>query len=122
MKLNITVLLLVFSLTFGFAQQYPPVSDGSPSVEKTASDIANAYDKELSMTAKQKALFKLKVEDYLIRKRKIEAQYEGREELAALTEMQAQETLDMNDILTRIQMQVYKKVKPRIQPLKMVNQ
>ena len=52
----------------------------------------------------------------------IESKYEGREELSALTELQVQETLDMNDILTRIQMQVYKKVKPEIQPLKMVEQ
>ena len=122
MKTKITTLLLFLSLTLGFAQQYPPVNDGSLKVEAKADSITDAYDRELSMTAKQKALFKLKVEDYLIKRQMIESKYEGREELSALTELQVQETLDMNDILTRIQMQVYKKVKPEIQPLKMVEQ
>ncbi len=122
MKTKITTLLLFLSLTLGFAQQYPPVNDGSLNVEAKADSITDAYDRELSMTAKQKALFKLKVEDYLIKRQMIESKYEGRKELSAFTELQVQETLDMNDILTRIQMQVYKKVKPEIQPLKMVEQ
>lgn len=120
MKTKITTLLLLLSLTLGFAQQYPPINDGSLKVEAMADSITDAYDRELSMTAKQKALFKLKVEDYLLRKQNIESKYEGRKQLTALVELQAQETLDMNDILTRIQMQVYKKIKPEIQPLKIV--
>ncbi|WP_040248899.1 hypothetical protein [Psychroserpens mesophilus] len=120
MKTKITTLLLLLSLTLGFAQQYPPINDGSLKVEAKADSITDAYDRELSMTAKQKALFKLKVEDYLLRKQNIESKYEGRKQLTALVELQAQETLDMNDILTRIQMQVYKKIKPEIQPLKIV--
>lgn len=120
MKTKITTLLLLLSLTLGFAQQYPPINDGSLKVEAKADSITDAYDRELSMTAKQKALFKLKVEDYLLRKQNIESKYEGRKQLTALVELQAQETLDMNDILTRIQMQLYKKIKPEIQPLKIV--
>lgn len=45
---------------------------------------------------------------------------EGREELNALVEMQANESLAMNDILTLYQYRLYKKLKPEIQPLKMV--
>jgi hypothetical protein len=122
MKIRITLLFLLLSLTFNHAQQYPPITDGSLKIEAKADSIADAYDRELSMTAKQKALFKLKVEDYLIRRQKIESKYEGRKELTALVELQVQETLDMNDILTRIQMKVYKRIKPEIQPLKMVKQ
>ncbi|MCB0446353.1 MAG: hypothetical protein KDD03_02375 [Gelidibacter sp.] len=120
--MKITALLLFLTLTFSHAQQYPPVTDGSKAIEAKADSISDAYDRELAMTAKQKALFKLKVEDYLIRRQKVESMYDGREELTALVELQAQETLDMNDILTRIQMQVYKKIKPEIQPLKIVKQ
>lgn len=120
MNTKITTLLLFLSLTLGFAQQYPPVNDGSLKVEAKADSITDAYDRELSMTAKQKALFKLKLEDYLMKRQIIESEYDGRKELEALVELQAQETLDMNDILTRIQMKVYKKVKPVIQPLKVV--
>lgn len=120
MKTNISLFLIVFSLTFGFAQQYPPLSDGSPEIEAKAHYITEAYDNELAMTAKQKALFKLKVEDYLIRRKEIESKYEGKEELTVLAKLQTNETLNMNDILTRIQMKVYKRIKPEIQPLKIV--
>ncbi|WP_431134069.1 hypothetical protein [Psychroserpens mesophilus] len=120
MKTKITLLILFLSLTFVNAQHYPPVSDSSQKIEEQSKDIVDAYDRELAMTAKQRALFQLKVEDYLMLRKKIESNYDGREELDALVEMQAQETLDMNDILTRIQMQLYKKIKPTIQPLKEV--
>jgi hypothetical protein len=120
MKTNLSFFLIVLSITFGFAQQYPPVTDGSPEIEAEADYITEAYDKELAMTVKQKALFKLKVEDYLIIRKEIESQYDGKEELTALAKLQTKETLDMNDILTRIQMKVYKRIKPEIQPLKIV--
>jgi hypothetical protein len=51
---------------------------------------------------------------------KIKDENEGRAELDALVEMQARESLAMNDILTRLQYRLYKKLKSEIQPLKIV--
>ncbi|WP_299228250.1 hypothetical protein [uncultured Psychroserpens sp.] len=121
MKTIFLTLLFTLGLTLSHAQPYPPVRDGSSEIEAKTDKIADTYDAKLAMTAKQKVLFKLKVEDYLIKRQNIEEKYDGRDELNALFNLQIQETADMNDILTRIQMQVYKKVKPEIQPLKIID-
>ena len=114
-------LILAFAFTLSsFSQGYPPVEDASSKTEVIASEIANAYDRQLSMTAEQKALFKIRVEDFLIRRKEITASKKGKEQLDALVNMQAEETLAMNDILTRPQMDVYKRIKTEIQPLKIV--
>ena len=39
----------------------------------------------------------------------------------ALTELAIKESLDMQDILTRIQYNLYKKIRQDIQPIKLVN-
>lgn len=120
MKTQISIVLLLLSFNLGFTQQYPPITDASVEMEAKVDKITDTYDKELAMTARQKVLFKLKVEDYLLKRKEIEAKYEGKKELTMLAKLQTNETLDMNDILTRIQMKVYKKIKPEIQPLKIV--
>lgn len=119
MKIYTLALALIFTMS-SFSQGYPPVDDGSTKTEVMASEIANAYDKQLSMTSEQKALFKVRVEDFLIRRKEIMASTSGKDQLNALVNMQAEETLAMNDILTRPQMDVYKRIKPQIQPLKIV--
>ena len=119
MKSIITItLILIFNFSYG--QGYPPVENAEPSTEEIANTITDKYDSELAMTAKQKALFKIKVEDFLVMRKKILDKYDGQDELDALVNLQAEETLAMNDVLTRIQMGIYKKIKPEIQPLKMV--
>ncbi|WP_026752810.1 hypothetical protein [Sediminibacter sp. Hel_I_10] len=114
---TITFILVSF---FSFAQGHPSVEDTSLKTEEVADNITDQYDQKLAMTYKQKELFKKKVEDFLILRKKIMDNNEGEAELNALVNLQAEETLAMNDVLTRIQMDLYKDIKPTIQPLKVV--
>ncbi|MEY8848985.1 hypothetical protein AB9K26_09225 [Psychroserpens sp. XS_ASV72] len=117
-----TLLIILLSFNYATAQQYPPVKDASLAIEEKVNDLANQYDRQLAMTAKQKALFKLKLEDYLLRRIEIEDKYNGKNELTMLAKLQARETQAMNDVLTQPQMEVYKRIKPEIQPLKVVKE
>lgn len=117
MKTIITSILLLVSTTI-FAQIQDEID--SPSLKNEADRITNEYDRHLGLTGIQYPLFKNKVADYLRLAQKITQENEGREELDALVEMQANETLAMNDILTQPQYRVYKRIKSKIQPLKIV--
>ncbi|TDU40065.1 hypothetical protein BXY82_2105 [Gelidibacter sediminis] len=117
MKNVITVLILLFSSSI--CAQIPDGVD-SPSIKHEADRITNAYDKHLGLTGIQFPLFKNKVADYLKLAQKIKNNNEGREELDALLELQANETLAMSDILTQAQHRVYKRLKSTIQPLKVI--
>ncbi len=107
---------LFFICVLGFAQD-TFLQNSNPQLEKQAEKIADRYNNELSLTSKQQMLFQKKVEEFLIRRDKIEKSLTGKEKLKVLFEMQQEETAEMNDILTRPQMVVYKKVKPVIQPV-----
>lgn len=117
---SLFTLLVLFSISTAFAQDYPPIEGTSQSTISVADKIANAYDAKLSMTGEQKALMKLELEHYLKLRENIIATKKGTTQLDALVNLQAEETLAMNDILTREQMIVYKRVKTEIEPLKMV--
>lgn len=82
--------------------------------------ITNAYDRQLALDGEQILLFQQKVEEFLIRRYKIEKEFSGKEMLDLLYAMQAEETREMNNILTHAQLQLYKKIKPQIQPLEVV--
>ncbi|OBX26454.1 hypothetical protein LX77_00994 [Gelidibacter algens] len=117
MKTILTSILLLFSTTI-FAQI--PDAMNSSSLKTEADRITDEYDQHLGLTGIQYPLFKNKVADYLRLAEKIKDENEGRAELDALVEMQARESLAMNDILTRLQYRLYKKLKSEIQPLKIV--
>ncbi|TXE05660.1 hypothetical protein ES711_15265 [Gelidibacter salicanalis] len=118
MKTLITILVLFVSTNI-FSQ----IPDGVDPIriKHEADRITNAYDKHLGLTSIQFPLFKNKVADYLQLSEKIKEKNEGRAELDALVEMQANESLAMGDILTRLQYKKYKRVKREIQPLKTVD-
>ena len=90
-------------------------------LDKRATEIAKAYDKQLEMTTKQFILFEKKVEEFLITRNKIENNFTGKNKLAKLYNMQREETAEMADILTSIQLDVYKQIKDDIQPLETIN-
>ncbi len=118
MKKLFPILLLVISFT-AFSQN-PFLQKSNPEAKKEAVKITNRYIPELALTGEQQLLFQQKVEEYLIKRYKIEAEFEGKEKLNLLYELQQEETKDMHDILTRPQLGVYKRVKPNIQPLEVV--
>lgn len=118
MKPLFTVVLIVIS-TCGYAQ-FPKTSPTSNRVEAMANNLTDSYNKELVLTGVQIPLFKDVIEEYIVKAEEVIEKLRGREQLNALVELQARESLEMNDILTQIQYRRYQKVKPYIQPLKMV--
>jgi hypothetical protein len=114
------VFLLISLISLSSFSQDPFLQKSNPEAKKEAIEITNRYIPELALTGEEQLLFQQKVEEFLIRRYKIEAEFEGKEKLELLYQLQQQETGDMQDILTRQQLQVYKKIKPSIQPLETV--
>ena len=119
MKKLVFLLILLTSLS-SFSQD-PFLQKSNPEAKKEAIKITNLYIPELALTGDEQLLFQQKVEEFLIRRYKIEAEFKGKEKLELLYQLQQMETDDMQDILTREQLEVYKKIKPRIQPLETVS-
>jgi hypothetical protein len=114
------IFILILSISFSAFSQDPFLQKSNPEAKAEAVRITNLYIPELSLTGEQQLLFQQKVEEFLIRRQKIEAEFKGKEKLDLLYQLQQEETDEMNDIITRPQIQVYKKIKPRIQPLETV--
>ena len=88
--------------------------------EVEATRITQDYNKQLSLGGMQFALFTKKVQEFLIKRDKIEEGYTGKDKLDMLYRMQKRETLEMKDILTRPQFKVYRRIKSDIQPIAVV--
>lgn len=112
--------LLIIFISFSAFSQDPFLQNSNPKAEQQAIEITNTYIPQLALTGKQQLLFQQKVEEFLIRRYKIEAELSGKEKLILLYQLQQEETAEMNDVLTRPQLEVYKNVKPEIQPLETV--
>ncbi len=111
--------ILISSISFYSYAQYPAevVSD---SIRTEAEQLAHKYSAQLALTGVQIPLFKNVVEEYMLKAANTIETFEGRKELDALVELQARETLEMNDILTRLQHRLYKKLKYDYQPIKVI--
>jgi hypothetical protein len=118
---SILILLLFVTTTFCYAQ-YPKTSATSDRVEAMANILTDSYNKQLVLTGVQIPLFKGVVEKYINKSEEVIEKLDGREELDALVELQAKETLEMNDILTQPQYRLYKKIKYDLQPLKVIEE
>jgi|UniRef100_UPI004049D7F1 hypothetical protein len=118
MKTLITILAL-FTASLSYAQ-YPPVTPDSGTTTYQAEQLTDKYNRQLALTGIQIPLFKEVVKKYIKLANEAKDQYEGKQELDMLLELQARETLQMNDILTQPQYRLYKELKPDYQPLKVV--
>ncbi len=87
-----------------------------------AERITKEYQKQLSFTGDQFVLFEKKIQEFLIKRSKIEERYTGKDKLDMLYRMQARETVEMKNILTRPQLKVYRRVKNEIQPMAVVEE
>ena len=116
---TICTLVIIFFTRLSFAQ-YPDTIYSNKETRKMAQEITSAYDAQLGLTGRQLPIFQDKIKDYLELSQKIKADYDGKAELDALTQLAVEESLDMKDILTRIQYNVYKKIRQDIQPIKVV--
>lgn len=118
MKKIFLLLFLISNLT-AFSQD-PYLQNSNAKAEKQAKEITNKYVPELGLTVEQSLLFEQKVSEFLMRRYKIEEELSGKEKLNLLYQLQKMETAEMNNILTRPQLEVYKQIKPIIQPLEQI--
>ncbi|GAA4272005.1 hypothetical protein GCM10022258_12990 [Aquimarina gracilis] len=87
-------------------------------IKKEAEKLSRKYDKRLGMIEDQLLKFEIKVEEFMINEKKIrESDLSTKEKINALRGNYAKETADMNDILTRPQYKLYRKLKPKFQPI-----
>ncbi|MFD1061809.1 hypothetical protein ACFQ1Q_01025 [Winogradskyella litorisediminis] len=119
MKTFLTTLITVFLVATGYAQD-PLLQKDNDKLEKIAMELTRAYDDELNLDGKQFTLFQKKAEEFLIREEKIHRNFSGKEKLDLINELRKAETLEMRNVLTQIQYDRYRKIKPRLQPLGIV--
>ncbi|PNQ73093.1 hypothetical protein C1T31_08875 [Hanstruepera neustonica] len=100
--------------------QDPMLQKPDLALDEQAKTLTKEYDAQLGLTSDQLVPFEIKVEEFLIRKEKIENRLEGREKLEALAVLREQEYVEMQNILTQPQLNVYKRIRPSIQPLDVV--
>ncbi|NNE31209.1 MAG: hypothetical protein HKN40_02445 [Winogradskyella sp.] len=115
MRYLIYILALAFS--FQMSAQDPILQTDNEQIEARAVIITDKYDAQIEMDAKQTILFQKKVEEFLIREHKIKAQFKGKEQLDKLYNLRQAETMEMRNILTHPQFDLYVQLKPTIQPL-----
>ena len=111
---------LVFLLVFQLQAQDPYFQRNNETIEETAKELTKIYNSELALNGKQPLLFQKKVEEFLIREKDIRKQFSGKEMLDLLYKLRITETGEMANILTRPQLNLYKKIKSIIQPLEIV--
>lgn len=118
MRTLITILFLLFSIV-GFSQD-PIMQSNDESLESIATSITDKYDDQLALDAKQFMLFQKKVEEFLIREERIHNNFKGEEKLNQLYKLRKAETLEIRNILTQPQFNLYKRLKTQIQPLAVI--
>lgn len=119
MRTLITICFISLSI-IGFSQD-PVMQKNNESLETIATSITDKYDDKLALDAKQFMLFQKKVEEFLIREENIHANYKGEEKLDRLYKLRKAESLEIRNILTKPQFTLYKRMKPQIQPLAVVD-
>ena len=112
--------LLILFMTMASFCSFAQNPEATDTIDKEADRLANAYDNELAFTSEQFLLFKNELKSTLQKRRLIEKQFKGKEKLEQLMTMQAYESSAMGEILTRIQFRRYIRIKPRIQPLDVI--
>ncbi|WP_178988479.1 hypothetical protein [Winogradskyella schleiferi] len=119
MKTTLFILTLLF--TFNLSAQDPILQKNNEALQATATKIAKTYDDQISLDGKQFILFEKKIEEFLIKEEDIHENFEGEEKLNLLYKLRKAETMEMRNILTQPQFDLYRRIKPQLQPLAMVN-
>ena len=118
---NIVAVLVLF-ISFSAMGQDTHLQISSDEMQEKAKTITDKYVDALGLRAKQELLFRKKVEEYLIREQEIKENNEGEDMLNKMVALRQNEAAEMGDILTRIQLEKYKEVRPDIQPLARIKQ
>lgn len=115
MKTLIYILAVAFTLQL--SAQDPIMQKDSESLETIATTITKEYDDQLGLDGKQFTLFQKKVEEFLIREEKLHQSYVGKEKLDMIYQLRKAETMEMRNILTQPQFDLYRRIKTQIQPI-----
>lgn len=116
-------ILILLSLLFAYqlSGQDPLLQETDSALEGVATKITQEYNDQLALDAKQYILFEQKVEEFLIREETIQENFKGEDKLDKLYKLRKAESLEMRNILTKPQFDLYKRIKQQIQPLAKVN-
>lgn len=116
-------ILILLSLLFAYqlSGQDPLLQETDSALEGVATKITQEYNDQLALDAKQYILFEQKVEEFLIREETIQENFKGEDKLDKLYKLRKAESLEMRNILTKPQFDLYKRIKQEIQPLAKVN-
>jgi len=118
---KVLILLFLF-ISFSAFSQDTYFQNGNETLQEKAKVITDKYVNVLGLRAEQELLFRKKVEEYLVREEKIKKTTTGEAMLHKMVALRQNEAAEMGDILTRIQLEKYKEVRPDIQPLARVKQ
>ncbi|SHJ11960.1 hypothetical protein [Aquimarina spongiae] len=115
-KILTTLAILSFTIVTG-QNPFTQKSDNLK-IKEEAKELAKEYDQQLGMTEDQLLQFEIKVEEYMINEKKIrDSNLNIKEKIKALKINLNKETSAMSNILTRIQYDLYKKIKPQYQSI-----
>ncbi|MHA7056975.1 hypothetical protein ACWGOQ_0007125 [Aquimarina sp. M1] len=117
-------LVIAFALSMSaIALAQNPITQNmeDPKLEEEAKELTQKYNDQLGLTGKQILLFETKVEEYLINAKKIRnSNLQTEQKITELKLNYANESKDMGDILTKPQLDLYKKLKSTYQPIEPV--
>ncbi|MDN3493698.1 hypothetical protein [Winogradskyella bathintestinalis] len=116
-----TLFIITFLFTFHLSAQDPILQNRDKALEAVATKITTTYDDQLGLDGKQFTLFEKKVEEYLIREEKIHEEFNGEDKLSKLYKLRKAETMEMRNILTQPQFDLYKRIKSQLQPLAVID-
>ncbi|WP_369994588.1 hypothetical protein [Winogradskyella sp.] len=111
------IFILAVAFTLQLSAQDPIMQKDSESLETIATTITKEYDDQLGLDGKQFTLFQKKVEEFLIREEKLHQSYVGKEKLDMIYKLRKAETMEMRNILTQPQFDLYRRIKSQIQPI-----
>lgn len=112
-----TILLFVSIQVFSQEVFYP---ESKAEITEQAINLTEEYNKALALDIEQILLFQEKVEEFLVRRNKIDQEFSGKARLYMLIKLRDEENAEMHTILTHPQLEVYKKIHPLIQPINIV--
>ncbi|QJP35117.1 hypothetical protein F0365_12325 [Nonlabens sp. Ci31] len=99
------------------AQQYLP-NDPTPAQEEKAKEIVVQFDSVLSLTTKQELLFDIKQTEFIVSQELLINSNTPKEELnRMLLALYLDQAMEMKDILTQPQYDLYAKVRSTYDPL-----
>ena len=119
--LRLLIIFVLFCLVTPMEAQDPYLQNEVRGADERANTLMRAYQAELGMTVEQALLFRNKAEEFVIRRQRLQQKdLPVEEKIRLLQQLSDQETAEMGNVLTRIQLRAYQKLKLTIQPVAVV--